>query len=176
MSDFGDEIRQRVLERLGKVEMHASPEETISTPEPSKFESGWAYMFVGGMFLLSVLVMGTVVYFKNAKIVSQPIAQIQHQPPQMGLTMDQVQSSIRPMFDGQNQKLDDMKRRMDVISHRQWVLGVIQNENACIADSYNPNGQNRYITLDEDWKLSRTPEFLRMSDEDKQRLTDATRR
>ena len=182
MSDeFKEEIRQRVLERLGKAEANQVIEQMpTSAPEPAK-EGVWMYVFTGFILLFSVLTLGSILYVKastkNGKS-QQPIAEVTPAMPSYppGLTMDEVQSSIRPMFDAQNQKLDDMKKRMDVISHRQWLLGVAHNENVCVSESGATGFQGRYITLDEDWKLSRVPEYLKMSEEDRQRLIDATRK
>ena len=189
MTDLNEVVRQRVLDELAGAEEQSvliEPTAPSAPPQPKQEESNWIWILIALVLLSSVTTFGMILYSKvgSTKVVPEQIVEKERPatplPPAPGMTPDEVQSTVRPMLDEQSKKLDELKRRVDVISHRQWLLGVAHNENVCVSENnlgpYAPAIRGRYLTIDEDWKLSRVPEFLKMSEEDRARLLDAVRK
>jgi len=188
MTELRDVVRQRVLDELGGAEeqiLMIEPTAPSAPPEPATQENNWLWVITALVLLTSVTTFGLFFYAKasSTKVVPEHITERERPstplPPSPGMTPEEVQSTVRPMLDEQNKKLDEMKRRVDVLSHRQWLLGVAHNENVCVSENtlgpYAPAIRGRYLTIDQDWKLSRVPEHLKMSEEDRARLLDAVR-
>jgi hypothetical protein len=190
MTDLNDVVRQRVLDELGGAEEQSvsiEPTAPPSAPPQPKEENNWLWILIALVFMSSVTTFGMILYSKANSTKVVPEQQMVEKdrpatplPPAPGMTPEEVQSTVRPMLDEQSKKLDELKRRVEVISHRQWLLGVAHNENVCVSENnlgpYVPAIRGRYLTIDEDWKLSRVPEFLKMSEEDRARLLDAVRK
>ena len=127
----------------------------------------YTYFFIGAVCFVS-LILCFVIYYKAKK-------------PKPEYVKSQVQSlsleQIKPIFDSTNERIDDLTKRIDLLSNRQWLLGLAHNENTTINSSIgartDPELTKKYILLNEDWKFNKAPEFLKMNDEDRKRLADS---
>ncbi len=112
-----------------------------------------------------------VIYWKKTRTIE--IANVE----KPSITMSQIQEEIQPQFDLTNEKIDQLTHRFDVISKRQWLLGLAHNENSYIsqwvASRVDPTASSKYITFNEQWQLNKKPEYLKMSDDDRKRLIDS---
>jgi hypothetical protein len=101
----------------------------------------------------------------------QPIAQQQQQMPiqtmpQGGVTRTEFSTFQRNV----NQKVDSLDQMLKIFGTRVWLLGLAHNENTMVYQKTHPQEAQSYITLDQEWRISRIPEQMDLSPEQKQDL------
>lgn len=72
-----------------------------------------------------------------------------------------------------NSRLDAIEKSDAIWNHRLWLLSIAYNENANIAKSMDKkyfNVDNRFMTVNENWKIDRIPETMITTPEQKQML------
>jgi hypothetical protein len=70
-----------------------------------------------------------------------------------------------------NQKIKNLESRVDTLDHRTWLLAVVNNENSMISKKVaGEELSGKYIIFDKAWKLSKTPEFIKITPEDYKKL------
>ncbi len=67
-------------------------------------------------------------------------------------------------------KLETNIERDALWNHRVFLLGVAHNENANLARHNQQPGSKDFIMFDEQWRISKMPETLTLSDEARQNL------
>ena len=139
-------------------------------PPPTKPKSDFD---LNPIILIIIVLMAScftcgVIYWKKTRTIE--VANVE----KPSLTMTQIQEEIQPLIDSTNEKIDQLSQRVDVISKRQWLLGLANNENSYIsqniASKVDPTFNQKYIILNEQWKLNKSPEYLKMRDDDRKRL------
>jgi len=90
------------------------------------------------------------------------------------LSINDIKTYLEPWID---RKLSTLERRVDRLDHRTWLLAVANNENATIsrrvAERVNASDLGRkYITFDANWNLSKMPEFIRLTSEQRYNLLE----
>lgn len=85
------------------------------------------------------------------------------------MSMIDIKTNLGPWID---QKIKKLEKRVDTIDHRTWLLAVITNENSVISKKVAGDSEfaDKYIRFDENWKLSKMPEFLKITPEDYKKL------
>lgn len=159
-------INQAVQQAVFK----AMNEQSSPAPVPVKEESGgWVYIM-----LISVIVLVSGITFMMLTKSSRK------QHPTGFAPIVQTAPDNSGVISGMGSKITDLDRRLGVVEGRQWMLGIAQNESSMISQKIgqrtDPGLAAKYPLLDEQWKLNKMPEFLRMSEEDRKALADQIRR
>lgn len=169
MDDIAQAVSQRLLERLGGAEELRMLSTTRASAPPQTAKG--VYILYTVILFLS-LCMTAFFYSKcepNTKVVPPPVeAPIVIRPPQPPPTVKD--DELRQMLIETDKKLDALNKRVDVIAHRQWLLGIANNENACLNEYLHPESKYQYLYLDRSWRFSKTPEFIKMTDEERQEM------
>lgn len=72
-------------------------------------------------------------------------------------------------------KIDSLTKKVQELDLRTWMLSIVVNENAHVSRETAPIGSgmgSKYIQFDKNWKLSKMPEYLSISEKDRKRLAD----
>lgn len=151
VKDVVDQVRANTLIQETKIEV---------TPKKD-----YTYVLIGVVCFISIIMCSVIAYkARHSKAEHVKVS---------SLSFDQ----IKPIFDSTNERIDDLTKRIDLLSNRQWLLGLAHNENttinSAIGSRTDPELVKKYMILNEDWKLNKAPEFLKMSDEDRKRLADS---
>jgi uncharacterized protein HemX len=100
-----------------------------------------------------------------------------------GMTPEEMRNALKPWVDSTNKRLDVLEKRadaadkrMDIMSHRQWALSIAFNNNASMQEytlrQTNPDMADKVVWLDPDWKLTKAPAFVQLTDEDRRKLME----
>jgi hypothetical protein len=150
MIDYSNEIRKRV---------RAMAEEKTVPPTVNKSEPSILTVFLGAMLVLMSLVI-IFVAFRGHQSSATP--QQPAQPPRIS------QPFVQPKNDVVGARLAQQDQTIKNIAQRVWLLGLAHNENANIAKKFNPN--ERFITLDEEWRLNKVPETMSLTPDQREDL------
>ena len=80
---------------------------------------------------------------------------------------------VRPQ-PGDDSRFAQLQRQIDLLQRRQWLLGLAHNQNVTVMNQfisrYDQELAKQIVVLSKEWKLSRMPSFLEMTDEERQAL------
>lgn len=189
---LAEEIRESVAKKLAEIQSfteeqpinlqaqcHAEPE---PLPIAEEVKSSNSNAIVVLLAVLMFLAAGVGIFFVWKKHQDRPM-----QGPQTtlkdGMTPDEMRNALKPFVDSTNKRLDVLEKRadaadkrMDIMSHRQWALSIAFNNNASMQEytlrQTNPDLADKVIWLDPDWKLTKAPAFIQLSDDDRKKLMD----
>ena len=161
--DYSEEIRNRV--RL----LTAGGTAPVSVAFPKK-DVNLVTIFLGTMLVL----MSLTIVFVAIKGHSPVQAQAQTQPVQIQQTVPKTTASVGRVeylrdVGALNARITDLDKKVGVLGMRDWIVGVAHNENTHVYQKAHPNEQG-YITLDEEWRMSKLPETMQFSPEQKEEL------
>lgn len=81
--------------------------------------------------------------------------------------------------DSLNDRVEFMEARVKLWVHRQWLMSLAINENANIAKgverTYHGNPNAGFITFDESWRMSKTPETMNLTQEQKDSIRNGVK-
>jgi uncharacterized protein HemX len=188
-SEFNDpqlaaDIQESVAKKLAEIkgfteEQPVSFQAQSFEAQPEEPKSGGnTVAIVSLLALLMFLISGGAIFYMWKKNHDHPQTTMRE-----GMTPDEMKNALRPFVDNTNKRLDVLEKRadaadkrMDVISHRQWALSIAFNNNASIQEytlrNTNPDMAGKVTWLDPDWKLSKEPAFIQLSDEDRKKLME----
>lgn len=124
-----------------------------------------------------LLSLATVVamYHKNKATVPAVAQKAQVSAPPSFATKAELDEAMAKV----NDRLDKSTTRMDLWSHRIWLLAVANNENVALRKKqeaqYPGVVENRYIFFDENWKINRFPDSMELTEKQKQDLQRDTK-
>ena len=132
------------------------------------------FMFVG---TLLVMVSGEG-YFSG--IMSQEFHQESVTPiSQVTPVQPQAQAQPQPTQPPLDLRVAQMEKDLDVFQHRVWLLALSANENANMAkkmDAQHHKVDNRgFVTLDEKWQLSKMPETMALTPEQREEILNGVK-
>lgn len=160
--DFNEEVKRHF--------QSLNAQATVAPPKPVE-ESNLSQI---ALIILAILVSGMTCFAIWQKTPKHNTTQIV-----ASSAIDQSNVISTPLSSTSNtdQRIDDLTKRVDLLAQRQWVLGIAANENAVITSSalakIDPVLASKIMLLDEQWKLNRAPEFLLMTDADRQKLIES---
>lgn len=153
------EIRQRIL-ALDTTDQNLAPE----LEEYKVLKNNNLMPAVLGLciLILSIATFGAILLKRHPSEVL---------PPNHNVTS---RTDVETIFEKVDQKINQIDKRVDVLSNRIWLLGIAHNENINLIAKHEWErfGVNsNYIVFDEKWNLSRMPETMPLSDEMKEGLS-----
>lgn len=170
-----DEFKQEVAKHLKALQ--------TETPVPPKKEESNIFLVAAVLAcLLSISITGFIFWKRHHQqsvtlVTNTEVSEGAYTEVNLGSSVPRVQQNPLlkvDLFPEKNNNLDELTKRVDTLSMRQWLMGLALNENAAISKSLgqtiDPDMAGRYILIDEQWKLTKTPEFLRMTDADRKML------
>ena len=175
--DHLDVIRQKVQALVQPQIVAMGIEETPSVMQPpvtqpaaptsKKLDSTSGAIGIGVMVvLISIVLIFFMSQKKSGEYRSQgltgPTISQQQQQPSRYMSTTEAHAWTATM----NNRITSVEEQMKRWAYRVWLLAVVGNENA--ADKFNQ--QRNPIILDEQWKLSRVPETMQLTDEQKREL------
>lgn len=189
-----EEIRESVAKKLAEIQGFTNQQEEppvvlqaqCAEPELPMAEEVKSGSNVGLVLLLALfmfLASGVGIFFIWKKNQDKQGGQGPQPVVKDGMTPDELKNAIRPWVDSTNKRLDVLEKRadaadkrMDIMSHRQWALSIAFNNNASIQEytmrQTNPDMADKIIWLDPDWKLTKVPAFVQLSDDDRKKLME----
>lgn len=81
---------------------------------------------------------------------------------------DEPNEEIHAWVSDVNTRLDNYDSRLKIQEYRLWLVALANNENANVDSRFHRNGG--HITIDGDWKLSRSPRTMTLTEEQKDYL------
>lgn len=169
-----DEFKEEVAKHLKALQ--------AENPVPPKKEESNIFVVAAVMVLVfSITITGILFWKKHQQQFATTVTTVEvdggYTPLEQGSSTPHVKQN--PLLKVDLFPDNELSKRVDTLEMRQWLLGLALNENAVISKSIgqkiDPDMAGRYMILDEQWKLSKTPEFLRMTDEQRRQLIDHVR-
>lgn len=174
--DFASQVQEKVKALAVDMPVIEQPPATpviIPGPAPVKKNDSNQWI-VGGLVLLVFLYAGVFYFLNKRKANSEEFVQPPVQQQSNSNIIAQVQNLVRPALEQTNQKIEVLQKDMEEAQRRVWMLGLMGNQNAVanqkFISKYDPELSGNIISLDETWKLSQMPSFLRLSEDDKKAL------
>jgi hypothetical protein len=193
---LAEEIKESVQKKLAEIHAFTKQEEPqvvyaqavqpevlpMAEEVPAKSGgSGVAVVLLLALFMF--LASGVGIFFIWKKNQEKQVVQGPTPVVKDGMTPDEMRNALKPWVDSTNKRLDVLEKRadaadkrMDVMSHRQWALSIAFNNNASIQEytlrQTNPEMADKIVWLDPDWKLTKVPAFVQLSDDDRKRLME----
>jgi hypothetical protein len=183
MNDPQLQIRNRI-NRIAKAKrrrVSAGPQvraQDIHIPEKEK-PGFFAIFLITCVFLLFVATVGMMLVrdggFDLSSIMASDEVVVQEQ--ERPSTNVEVTPPVIPQRDDKMEaRVSELERDMRVFEHRVWLLGLATNENANMSkkmDTAHHRVDDRgFVTFDKDWKLSRVPETMQLTEEQRQRIAN----
>lgn len=153
-----------------------SPAPVVVAPpvlEPKKRDH-IATVFLGTvMFLLSIVLMLGVIDKLKAKYPTEEFDYAYNE-------QQYQQESVVPDTRDTSRIFDDVEKLKAVAkqqSHQLWVLSLQGNQNAAVskhmdAEFHKGRFSNRFVLIQENWKLDKNPDTIQFSEESLKRLQD----
>lgn len=173
-----DELRRRLLElpafRAQAVEEEVDEPVVEPVRTPAVKRASYEPLIYAGLCIVVLIVSFTTWFAMTRK--PQPTATVMPETKAVSSEYQQVLANQGQL----KSQVTELGRKVDVIVHRQWLQGVIHNENTAInqgfVKQYNPTLSQKYISFDHEWMLNKAPEYLKMSDEDRKELLESVRK
>ena len=81
--------------------------------------------------------------------------------------------------DALEDRMESMESKVKLWVHRQWLMSLTINENANISTGiehrYHSNPNAGFITFDETWRMSKTPETMNLTQEQRDSIRNGGR-
>lgn len=140
----------------------------VTIPEEEK--AGFVSAFLAAcIVLLSVVIMVAMIYKSQDQqilaneVVNEPVVQRTEPQPQP--------QPVTPQVDSVAVRLQTLEKRMDSWQHRTWLLALTTNETSALLKkmdkTHHKVDDRGFITMDENWRLSKVPETMALTEEQK---------
>lgn len=179
MEDTQAFIRDEIKRLNKKRNVHRAPRVSAqSLPKTKPQKRNFMSTFLAtAIVLMMVATLGGMVFKRGlaedtrtdknvaVHVNPRPDTSIHTQPPVVPSTQYMTAAEGRELTD----KVADMDDKMKIWIHRQWLLGLAVNENSAISKDidrrYHGNRDSGFITFDEQWKMNKLPESMRLTPE-----------
>lgn len=191
MADHLEQIRQRIQEAVRPISamseemptVQPTPAPVIPAPQPvvppvaiqppKKADSPAGVIFVGALVVVvSLALIFLMSQRKDTTVHSSGIASGPNVTRQSQQPRYMSSEEARAWTTNMNTRLTSLEEKVQSWGYRTWLLSVVVDENANLSAVQHP-GAKAPITLDENWKLTRPPETLRMDQEQQRELKRA---
>lgn len=145
--DISDLVAQKIQGKLSVVVR----ETVVSPPKKRK----WLLPFI---FFVIIALYGAMFYMMVNRHKEQSVASVQR-----------VEKLVERVMPDYQKEIDSMKRDIVALERKQFLLGVIANQNSsAVVNSGTP--ETGIVRLTKEWFLDKMPSFLTLSNEEKERL------
>ena len=173
-------IKRHIVDRRGMKATPATQPVARKAIQKKSSSGGVATRFLAMvMFLLSFVIIGMMVLKTNGHFDNMANAQ-----PQPYAQPYQEQNRIPETYPDDNyyepevvpdESVAELKTKVNRLSYKMWLLSLQANQNASLnkeTDRQFHKGEraDRYVYIQEDWKLDKKPDNIKFSDEDLERL------
>jgi len=144
----------------------------MSSDNKNSSASGWV---ITGIIFLVFLYAGFFYIIGKKKLGSEfPNPPSANQKQTVDVT-PQVQEAMRTFSEQFKDRFDSLQQQIDENKHKTWILGVMSNHNTvAMKNYYNSKGDtsasDQIISLSQAWQLSKMPELLKLTEEDRKKL------
>jgi hypothetical protein len=120
---------------------------------------------IGGVprFMFAVVIFLSFAIFVSFAIKRRVVVEPNVIASSGGVTADEIRSIVKSSN-------AEMMKKLDETANRVWLLGLIHNENTQLEQDANPTMAQKYVYLDENWKLNKMPEHLSLNAEQRKLL------
>lgn len=160
-------IRSRIAEMARSKHQQVRAQD-LRIPEKEKPQFMAIFLFTA--IILLAVATGLMMFGKHGS-ASQSIGSL---PSEASVTPPSTQQPTQPtpQMSSMTARMTSLEDRMKIWQYRLWLLGLANNENVSQLrkmDADHHRIENRaFITVDSDWRLSKVPESMQLSDEQKQ--------
>jgi uncharacterized protein HemX len=187
---LAEEIKDTVARELAKIQSFTEEQpvqvqaaEPLPMAEEVPAKSNGTFVAFLLAFVMLLVSGGVIAYMWQKNLKQGGPAIVAGRDGKDGMSPAELQNALKPFVDSTNKRLDVLEKRadasdkrMDIMSHRQWALSIAFNNNASIQEynlrMTNPDHAGKIIWLDADWKLSKEPAFIQLTDADRRKLME----
>ena len=170
MIDYSNEIRKRIQMCAVETPVTTLPAKTLPVVKKKDDVSFLTY-FIGAALTILVMVLLTMPVWKNSVLnIQRPQQQVNIPPANPKPIVGYVPvSDYNKDMVAVNAKIDGLDKVVRTIGLRSWVSSLAQNENINVYQKLHPQ-EKGYITLDDEWRLSKIPETMQLTQDQKEQL------
>jgi uncharacterized protein YeaC (DUF1315 family) len=161
MMDYSEEISRRVRQlmkenNVSSKAVESSPIESspIVLHQNDSGNSSWIFIL---LLILGISLFIIYTQRTNSSAVEKPTVYVQQED------YNKSNSNLNTRLDAHDKVIQTMAKRI-------WILSLVSNENV-----HSQGKPEKYLTIDENWKIDRMPETMSLTPEQKETLKDWTK-
>lgn len=148
---------KKIRENLSQLHCGIHPEETVLQlkHKKKKKESSFGFSIFAIFIAVGFSVFNIILINQKQveKVSSSPRVIVAGEVPKPSSDTDKISDKVNKLSDKQ-----------DVHGEKIFLLGVINNENVALLQKHDPENASKYLYLEKDWHLNKSPENLQFDD------------
>lgn len=153
---------KKIRENLSQLHCGIHPEETVLQLKHKKKKKDSSFGF--SIFLIFIAVGFSLL---NIILINQK--QVEKVGPRV-IMAGEISSKPSGDVDKISEKVNKLSDKQDIHADKIFLLGVINNENMALLQKRDPENASKYLYLEKDWHLNKSPEHLQFDDAGKKVL------